>query len=166
MLKINEQALKEAARKLRKLRLTDNIPLMDAAPPSETVKSVFKTGLGGLYADEAIEYMLKFGIKYYLQELSTPHQSEEETNSTALEWEKIIAQIVMEHGQSNPDCLDKDIQSLLASQREEIVEEIENMKKVCLACHNSHKSSEEVHKGNKYYNKAIDDILDKLSRRV
>lgn len=40
---------------------------MDEAPPGETVKSVFKTGLGGMYSDEAITYMLSFGIKYYLE---------------------------------------------------------------------------------------------------
>lgn len=77
-MKIDQKALEVASKKLRKLRLTDNIPLMDAAPPSETVKSVFKTGLGGLYSDKAIEYMLKFGVKYYLEAVNKLQEGKEE----------------------------------------------------------------------------------------
>lgn len=60
-----KKALDEASRKLRKLRLTTVYGEKDI--PAETVKSVFQAGLGGMYHDEAITYMLKFGIKYYLE---------------------------------------------------------------------------------------------------
>lgn len=65
---IDKEALKKAAKKLRKLRLTTAIPIMDKAPPCETVKSVLKTGLGGLYSDEVIEYILEAGLRYYKEE--------------------------------------------------------------------------------------------------
>lgn len=64
-MEINKEALKKASAKLRKLRLTTVYGEKDI--PCETVKSVFKRGLGGGYDDEAITYMLKFGIKYYLE---------------------------------------------------------------------------------------------------
>jgi hypothetical protein len=66
---INKDALASAAKKLRRLRLTKSYPLMDEADPAETVKSVLKTGLGGLYGDHVVEYILRFGIKYYLEAL-------------------------------------------------------------------------------------------------
>jgi hypothetical protein len=62
---INDKALKIASSKLRKLRLTTQYG--DREGELVTVKSCFQQGLGGLYDDKAIEYMLKFGIKYYLQ---------------------------------------------------------------------------------------------------
>jgi len=69
---IDENALKEASKKLRKLRLTTITHLKDdGLTPCETVKSVFKAGLGGMYDDEAITYMLRFGIKYYIQAIDT-----------------------------------------------------------------------------------------------
>ena len=66
---INETALRMAASKLRKLRLTDVEHLKDdGLTPCETVKSVLKSGLGGLYDDRVVEYILRFGIKYYLEQ--------------------------------------------------------------------------------------------------
>ena len=65
-MKIDEEALKVASAKLRKLRLTDEIAIKDTPPPAKTVKSVFQAGLDGLYHDDAITYALRFGIRYYL----------------------------------------------------------------------------------------------------
>lgn len=62
---IDENDLKEAAKKLRKLRLTDVGGRKEH--PAETVKSIFERGLGGLYNDEAIEYMLRAGLRYYAE---------------------------------------------------------------------------------------------------
>jgi len=59
------EALKIASKKLRRLRLTDVYGEKDI--PQETVQSVLKRGLGGLYSDDVIEYILKFGVKYYLE---------------------------------------------------------------------------------------------------
>ena len=64
---IDEKALTEAAKKLRKLRLTDVGGRKEH--PADTVKSVFQRGLGGLYDDESIVYTLRHGIKYYLESL-------------------------------------------------------------------------------------------------
>jgi len=66
-MKIDEEALKVASAKLRKLRLTDNIAIKDTPPPAKTVKSVFQAGLDGLYHDDAITYALRFGVRYYLE---------------------------------------------------------------------------------------------------
>ncbi len=66
-MKIQEEALKVASAKLRKLRLTDSVAVKDTAPPSKTVKSIFQDGLGGLYDDDAITYALRFGVRYYLE---------------------------------------------------------------------------------------------------
>jgi hypothetical protein len=73
-MKVDEEALKIASAKLRKLRLTDNIAIKDTPPPSKTVKSVFQDSLGGLYDDDAITYALRFGVRYYLEavEYSVP----------------------------------------------------------------------------------------------
>lgn len=65
--KLNKKAIEKASKKLRRLRLTDVFGEKDI--PQETVKSVFQRGLGGLYEDEAIVYVLRFGIKYYLDSL-------------------------------------------------------------------------------------------------
>ncbi|MFS8180880.1 hypothetical protein ACMG4P_04880 [Pseudovibrio denitrificans] len=65
MTELSEKAIETAARKLRKLRLTDVGGRKEH--PCETVKSVLKRGLGGLYSDAAVEYILKFGVKYYLE---------------------------------------------------------------------------------------------------
>lgn len=75
-MKIDEKALKIASTKLRRLRLTDVFGEKDI--PQETVKSVIERGLGGLYDDEAITYILRFGIKYYLSELPIPNEGEKE----------------------------------------------------------------------------------------
>lgn len=61
---LDEAALKAAAAKLRRLRLTSVGGRKEA--PSETVKSVLQRGLGGIYDDEAVEYILRHGVKYYL----------------------------------------------------------------------------------------------------
>ena len=66
-MKLDEEALKVASAKLRKLRLTDSIAIKDTPPPAKTVKSVFKDALGGLYDDDAITYALRFGVRYYLE---------------------------------------------------------------------------------------------------
>ena len=60
---IDEDALIDASFKLRKLRLTDVSGRKEH--PTETVKSVLKRGLGGLYDDDAVVYILRHGIKYY-----------------------------------------------------------------------------------------------------
>ena len=61
---IDEKALQAASAKLRKLRLTAVGGRKEH--PAETVKSVFQSGLGGMYDDEAITYALRHGIQYYL----------------------------------------------------------------------------------------------------
>lgn len=66
-MKVDKNALTVAAKKLRKLRLTQSYALMDDADPAETVKSVLKRGLQGLYSDSSVEYILEHGIKYYLK---------------------------------------------------------------------------------------------------
>jgi hypothetical protein len=67
---IDKKALEIASAKLRRLRLTNVFGEKDI--PQETVQSVFKTGLGGMYDDKAITYVLEFGIKYYLESLDSP----------------------------------------------------------------------------------------------
>lgn len=67
-MKLCEESLKIAARKLRKLRLTDVGGRKEH--PCETITSIFKAGLGNAYSTEAVDYMLGFGIKYYLEELA------------------------------------------------------------------------------------------------
>lgn len=66
---LDDTALKAAAAKLRKLRLTDVHGRKEA--PCETVKSALKRGLGGLYDDEAVTYILRHGLKYYIAALSS-----------------------------------------------------------------------------------------------
>lgn len=66
---LDDTALTAAAAKLRRLRLTDVGG--DKEHPSETVKSALKRGLGGLYDDEAVTYILRHGVKYYLAALSS-----------------------------------------------------------------------------------------------
>lgn len=65
--KIDKKALETATKKLRKLRLTDVSGRKEH--PAETLKSVLQRGLGGLYDDEAITYILRHGIKYYLESM-------------------------------------------------------------------------------------------------
>lgn len=60
-------ALETAAKKLRRLRLTDVGGRKEA--PCATVKSVLQRGLGGLYDDEAVTYILRHGLQYYLAAL-------------------------------------------------------------------------------------------------
>lgn len=66
---LDTNALNAAAAKLRKLRLTDVGGRKEH--PSETVKSALKRGLGGLYDDEAITYILRHGIRYYQRALAS-----------------------------------------------------------------------------------------------
>ncbi len=60
------KSLMVAAKKLRNLRMTDVGGYKEH--PCETITSIFKKGLGGGYAPEAVDYMLAFGIRYYLEE--------------------------------------------------------------------------------------------------
>lgn len=66
---LDELAIDVAAAKLRKLRLTDVGGRKENK--CETVQSVLKRGLGGLYDDDVVRYILRHGIKYYL-ETTTP----------------------------------------------------------------------------------------------
>jgi hypothetical protein len=65
-MKLCEKSLKTAARKLRKLRMSDVGGRKEHA--CETITSIFKAGLGNAYSAEAVDYMLRFGVKYYLEE--------------------------------------------------------------------------------------------------
>ena len=76
MMKIDEEALKVASTKLRRLRLTDEIGIKDDPPPAKTVKSIFLAGLNGLYDDDAITYVLRFGVRYYLESVEQGTQTE------------------------------------------------------------------------------------------
>ena len=60
---MDEKALQEAVTKWRKLRLTDVGGRKEH--PAETVLSVFKRGLDGLFDDDAIVFVLQKGIEYY-----------------------------------------------------------------------------------------------------
>ena len=62
-MKIDELALEEASAKLLRLRLTDVGVRKERQ--SETVKSVLKRGLGGMYDDQAVMYILRHGLQYY-----------------------------------------------------------------------------------------------------
>ena len=62
-MKIDELALEEASAKLLRLRLTDVGGRKER--PAETVKSVLQRGLGGMYDDEAVMYILRHGLQYY-----------------------------------------------------------------------------------------------------
>lgn len=68
MTKINEDALQAAIRKVRKLRLVDHVPINDAAPPAITFKAIMERGLGGIYEDAAIDYVMRRFVKYYLED--------------------------------------------------------------------------------------------------
>ena len=63
IVKIDELALEEASAKLLRLRLTDVGGRKER--PSETVKSVLKRGLGGMYDDQVVMYILRHGLQYY-----------------------------------------------------------------------------------------------------
>lgn len=62
---MNDAALAQAIKKIRKLRLIDHVPLMDEAPPAVTFLAVMKSGMGGCYDDAALEYIFRRFIKYY-----------------------------------------------------------------------------------------------------
>ena len=63
-MKLDDKALAEAAKKLRRLRLTDVYGRKEN--PADTVASVFERGLRDCGSHEAIEYILRHGVKYYL----------------------------------------------------------------------------------------------------
>ena len=67
---IELDALDVAAAKLCRLRLTDVGGRKEI--PCDTVRSVLKRGLGGLYDDEAVTYILRHGVKYYLAATQRP----------------------------------------------------------------------------------------------
>jgi hypothetical protein len=64
-MKIDDAALAEAIKKIRKLRLIDHVPLLDEAPPAVTFLGVMKQGLGGAYEDGALEYIFRAFLRYY-----------------------------------------------------------------------------------------------------
>jgi hypothetical protein len=75
MAKINEEALEAAVKKIRKLRLVDHTPIMDSAPPAVTFVAIMRQGLGGMYEDAAIDYVMRHAVRYYLDavgSVSTP----------------------------------------------------------------------------------------------
>lgn len=65
--KVDDAALKDAARKLRKLRLTDVYGRKENA--ADTVASVLERGLRHCGSQEAVEYILKHAVRYYLDAL-------------------------------------------------------------------------------------------------
>jgi hypothetical protein len=69
--KIDELALEEASAKLLRLRLTDVGGRKER--PIETVKSVLKRGLGDTYDDQAVMYILRHGLQYYLSAQQSVH---------------------------------------------------------------------------------------------
>jgi len=69
--KIDELALEEASAKLLRLRLTDVVGRKER--PAETVKSVLKRGLGGMYDDQAVMYILRHGLQYYQSAQQSVH---------------------------------------------------------------------------------------------
>lgn len=69
---IDDAALAQAIKKVRKLRLIDHTPLMDEAPPAVTFLAVMKSGLGGCYDDAALEYVFRRFLNYYEAASSLP----------------------------------------------------------------------------------------------
>lgn len=64
-MKIDDKALREAATQLRKLRLTDVGDRKEN--PADTVRSVLDRGFHGAGDVEAVEYILRHGLKYYFE---------------------------------------------------------------------------------------------------
>ena len=62
---IDDAALAQAIKKVRKLRLIDHVPIKDSAPPAVTFLGVMQRGLGGMYDDAALEYIFRRFLKYY-----------------------------------------------------------------------------------------------------
>lgn len=71
--KIDRKALAIAASKLRRLRLTDVFERKEH--PADTVASVMERGLRDAGSKEALEYILRHGIKYYLEAASERKQN-------------------------------------------------------------------------------------------
>ena len=67
--KLEDAALKKAAAKLRKLRLTDVYGRKEN--PADTVASVLDRGLRDCGSQEAVEYILKHGVRYYLEAVNS-----------------------------------------------------------------------------------------------
>ncbi len=64
-MKLDDKALRTAATKLRKLRLTDVYGRKEN--PADTVSSVLDRGYRDAGSQEAVEYILKHGVRYYLE---------------------------------------------------------------------------------------------------
>lgn len=79
---INDVALANAIRKIRKLRLIDHVPIKDSPPPAVTFLAVMQSGLGGMYDDAALEYIFRHFLKYY--EASVADTSQDRANDTSL----------------------------------------------------------------------------------
>ena len=78
-MKIDDLALEEASAKLLRLRLTDVGGRKER--PAETVKSVLKRGLGGMYDDQAVMYILRHGLQYYQSAQQSVHPTRESPRS-------------------------------------------------------------------------------------
>jgi len=71
-MKISEEALELAVGKLQKLRLTTGW----SGRPALTVKKCLKLSLGDkYYKDTTLEYILRFGLKYYQEALDSLEDS-------------------------------------------------------------------------------------------
>ncbi len=68
MTKIDDAALAIAVKKLRRLRIEDVYGRKER--PAETVASALDRAYRDLGSVEAVEYILRHGVKYYLQALS------------------------------------------------------------------------------------------------
>lgn len=64
-MRVDKAALTTAATKLRRLRLTDVGGRKEN--PADTVSSVLDRGFRDAGSQEAVEYILKHGVKYYLE---------------------------------------------------------------------------------------------------
>lgn len=69
MQKVDDDALAIAAKKLRRLRLTDVYGRKEHK--ADTVASVMERGLLHCGSQEAVEYILKHGVRYYLDAVAT-----------------------------------------------------------------------------------------------
>lgn len=67
--KIDDAALTAAAKKLRRLRLTDVYGRKEN--PADTVTSVLERGLRDCGSQDAVEYILKHGVRYYLEAVNS-----------------------------------------------------------------------------------------------
>lgn len=68
MVKVDDKALAEAVKKLRRLRLEDVYERKER--PAETVASALDRAYRDLGSEDGVAYILRHGVKYYLQALS------------------------------------------------------------------------------------------------